>query len=280
MTYKTILVHLDGTSRCAERVALASSLALDFDAHLVGVYVTPWPFPPGGLVVHPTREMIERLQAMEQRQAEEVSDLFSERTRAAGLQTAEVRSAKGDTVAALALHARYADLLIMGQTEPDAARDVASMVDYPDETVLAASRPVLIIPFAGNFPRLGQHILVAWDASQQAARSVRGALPLLKRAKRVTVLVVNPDRRADGHGEVPGADIALYLARHGVNAEAREEHVREIDVGNWLLSRSFDLSTDMIVMGAYGHSPMRERLFGGVTRSLLSQMTVPVLMEH
>ena len=59
MTYKTILVHLDGTSRCAERVALASSLALDFDAHLVGVYVTPWPFPPGGLVVHPTREMIE-----------------------------------------------------------------------------------------------------------------------------------------------------------------------------------------------------------------------------
>ena len=137
MTYKTILVHLDSTSRCAERVALASTLALEFNAHLVGVYVTPWPFPPGGLVVHPTREMIERLQVMEQRQAEEVTDLFSERTRAAGLQTAEVRRAKGGTVAALALHARYADLLIMGQTDPAAARDVASMVDFADETVLA-----------------------------------------------------------------------------------------------------------------------------------------------
>ena len=279
MTYKTILVHLDGTTRCSERVAIASRLALDFDAHLVGVYVTPWPFPPGGLVVHPTEEMIERLQVMERRQAEDVSDLFSERTRAAGLQAAEVRRAEGDTVAALALHARYADLLIMGQADPDAARDVTSMIDFPDATVLAASRPALIIPYAGSFPRLGQHILVAWDASQQAARSVSGALPLLKRAKRVTILVVNPDR-AGGHGEVPGADIALYLARHGINAEAREEHVRDIDVGNWLLSRSFDLSTDMIVMGAYGHSPVRERLFGGVTRSLLSQMTVPVLMEH
>jgi nucleotide-binding universal stress UspA family protein len=102
---------------------------------------------------------------------------------------------------------------------------------------------------------------------------------MLKRAKRVTVLVVNPGA-SSRHGEVPGADISLYLARHGVKVEAREDHVSEIDVANWLVSRSFDLRADLIVMGGYGHSLTRERLFGGVTRSLLGQMTVPVLMQH
>ena len=280
MAYKTIVVHLDSGNRCAERLDVASRLALDFGAHLVGLYVTESPFPPGPLITRPGAEFIECLQARQRRQAQQVSDLFSERTMRAGLHGTEIRRADGDVVAALALHARYADLLVIGQTDPDAAGEAPfTPPDLPDETVLATPRPVLVVPYAGTFPRLGEHVLVAWDASRQAARSLSAALPLLEKARRVTVLVVNPDQSGN-HGAAPGADVSVYLARHGVRVTARADEIVGIDVGNWLLSRSFDLQADLIVMGAYGHSLARERLFGGVTRSLLGQMTVPVLMEH
>ena len=105
------------------------------------------------------------------------------------------------------------------------------------------------------------------------------ALPFLRRAAKVSVLAVNPDKTG-GHGERPGADIALFLARHGVKVEATESHSGEVDVGAWLLSRAFDLEADLIVMGGYAHARLRQLAFGGTTHTILGEMTVPVLMSH
>jgi nucleotide-binding universal stress UspA family protein len=279
MDYKTILVHVDGSAQCRSRVDIGARLAHDFGAHLVGVHVTE----PRGLPIVPPyaasgAELVEQWHAGQRRQAQQAAELFRERASRSELKGTEMRLAHGDPVDVLALHALYADLVVMGQVDPDEAGGTARR-DLPDRTVLAIARPVLFLPYAATDERLGEHVLVAWDASRQAARSVGAALPLLRKARRVTVLVVNPGD-PDGHGEVPGADVALFLARHGVEVEARCDRVSKLDVANWLLSQAFEMRADMIVMGAYRHSLVRERVFGGVTRSMLEQMTVPVLMEH
>jgi nucleotide-binding universal stress UspA family protein len=146
------------------------------------------------------------------------------------------------------------------------------------DLVLSVGRPVLFVPYAGRFPATGKRVLVAWNASREAARAVSDALPLLARAESFEVVAFEP--RPGDHGEVPGADIALYLARHGVKATAARQSAPEIDIGAQILSRAADTGADLIVMGGYGHSRLRELVLGGVTRSMLEAMTVPVLMSH
>ena len=145
---------------------------------------------------------------------------------------------------------------------------------------MASGRPLLMVPFAGDFPVLGQDVLVGWNASAEAARAVNDALPILQRARKVTVLSVNPRRGIRGDGDVPAADIALHLARHGIRAEAAHTVVTDIGEGDALLSYAADIGADLLVTGMYGHSRLREMVFGGVTRSLLAEMTVPVFMAH
>ena len=143
--------------------------------------------------------------------------------------------------------------------------------------MLAAGRPVLILPSAGSFPTIGKRILIAWSLSREATRAVTDADPLLRLADTVHVMAV---MRRDEHGDVPGADIGLYLARHGVRVQVKSDQGAEIDVGNELLSRAADLDADLIVMGGYGHSRLKEWVLGGATRTILASMTAPVLMSH
>jgi nucleotide-binding universal stress UspA family protein len=146
--------------------------------------------------------------------------------------------------------------------------------------MLASGRPVLAIPYAGQFEQIGERVLVAWNASREATRAVNDALPLLMGAKAVTILAVNPKHGIEGHGDVPAADIALHLARHGVKAEAAHTIAKDISEGDALLSYAADLGADLIVAGGYGHSRAREMVFGGATRTLLQEMTVPMLLSH
>jgi nucleotide-binding universal stress UspA family protein len=136
------------------------------------------------------------------------------------------------------------------------------------------------VPYAGQFERVGERVLVAWNASRESTRAINDALPLLKNAAMVTVLAVNPKHGIEGHGDVPAADIALHLARHGVKAEAAHTIAKDISEGDALLSYAADLGVDLIVSGGYGHSRAREMVFGGVTRTLLQEMTVPMLLSH
>ena len=146
--------------------------------------------------------------------------------------------------------------------------------------VLSSGRPTLVVPYIGPTRTLAQSVTVAWDAGREAARAVNDALPFLERAQAVTVMVVNPRPGIGSHGEEPGADIALHLARHGIKVEAQHLEVRDMSVADAILSRAADQSIDLLVMGAYGHSRFREWVLGGATRQIFAQMTVPVLMSH
>ena len=189
----------------------------------------------------------------------------------------EWRLAEGDPAEVGVLNAHYADVAITGQIDPGKPPP-GGWARLPEQLALASGRPALIVPYAGRFETAGRRVLVAWSRTRESARALNDALPILERASQVTVLSVNP--RPGEAGELPGADISLHLARHGVKAEAASTVADDIDVGNTLLSRAADLGADLIVMGCYGHSRMRELILGGTTREVLRHMTVPVLMSH
>ena len=276
MSYKTILVHIDADKRCAVRVEAALNLAKQYDAHVVALYALEQVVLPSYLMIQIGAEILE---AQKKAAAEEMARAeaeFTSRASTAGLGSIEWRTAIHDPIDAMVLHARYADLVVIGQSEVADALDIAT--GLPARVVLAAGRPALILPNIGNFPTIGKRILVAWDASREATRAVTDAIPLLKRADKVNVMAVDPKSGKQGH--IAGADIGLYLARHGVHVEVSTDPGAEIDVGNELLSRASDLSADLIVMGCYGHSRLKEWVLGGATRTLLESMTAPVLMSH
>ncbi len=276
MSYKTILVHIDSGKRCPARVEVAIRLAQQHDAHLVALHAIA-PFePPGYVMAEMGPAIIEAQRAVAAKELARTEAEFNKKVSAAGLRNAEWRSAVDDLVDAVTLHARYADLVVIGQTE--ASDDSHVPTDFPERLVLAAGRPVLILPTVGKFATIGKRILIAWNPSREATRAVTDAIPLLQRADNVHVMAVNP--KAGEHGSVPGADIGLYLARHGVRVDVKTDHGAEIDVGNELLSRAADLDADLIVMGGYGHSRLKEWVLGGATRTILASMTAPVLMSH
>ena len=189
----------------------------------------------------------------------------------------EWRTAEGVLPTTVGLHARYADLCVVGQPNAYEPQDADGVTVA---AVMTSGRPVLAVPFAGEFPTIGERVLVAWNASREAARALNDALPLLMGAKQVTVLAINPHRGIGGDGDVPAADIALHLARHGLKAEATHTVTKDISDGEALLSYAADIGADLIVAGAYGHSRARELVFGGVTRTLIAEMTAPVLLSH
>ena len=285
MAFKDILVHLDNGPRSAIRLDIAAGLARRSGAQLTGVYVVDIPsaeFFYGAampLAAGGAERVVDQIRAEAMAAAEPVEAAFRELLRREGLEGGW-RLVEGNLPATVALHARYADLTVLGQSNPYEHRDGLGHDAVAVATVMTSGRPVLAVPFAGDFPTLGQRVLVAWNASREAARAVNDALPLLREAAAVTVLAVNPRHGINGHGDVPAADIALHLARHGVRAEAAHTVATDIPDGEALLSYAADIGADLIVCGAYGHSRARELVFGGVTRTLLAEMTAPVFLSH
>ncbi|MEO5784147.1 MAG: universal stress protein [Casimicrobiaceae bacterium] len=147
--------------------------------------------------------------------------------------------------------------------------------------MLSSGRPLLIVPMIGAQPVLGDNVLVAWDGGREAARAVADALPLLQRAKRVTVIVVDADGGLRSRGPAAESPLVAWHHRHDVNAEVHRYDAPDIPIGEWLLSRAADGGSDLVVMGGYGYTRrVRELVLGGVTRTMLQSMTVPVLMSH
>lgn len=278
MALKDILVHVDNGKTCKHRIELAINMALAHDAHLTGLFVVARPQVPPFVQAYIGNDILETQYKALLAQAAEREKEFRTLCDRSGVKY-EWRSVEGDVNEEVVVQARYADLTIIGQVNPE-EEATAGGEDLPDRLVLMAGRPVLVIPYVGNFAKLGERILVAWDASRLATRAVNDAMSVLTKAKKVEVLAVNPKGGDGGHGEVVGADICLHLARHGVKAEAQHVVADDMDAGNMLLSRAADEGIDLIVMGAYGHRRLRELVLGGVTRHMLTHMTVPVLMSH
>lgn len=280
MSYKTILVHVDESRHLASRVDLAIRIAMSEKAHLVGAAMTGVShFVEFSETSAADPAMQPYFDSLRER-ANRALENFDALVQRAGVMSGERRLVDDDAADGIALQARYCDLVVVGQddlNEPSPALTAG----FPEYVTMSGGSPTLVVPYAGTFDKLGERILIAWNASSQAMHAVRGALPLLRRAKNVDVVIYNAASRKDVYGDEPGADIALYLARHGVKVNVMQEEIGgEIDVGNALLSQSAERGADMLVMGCYGHSRFREMLLGGATRVVLESMTLPVLMAH
>lgn len=282
MSYKTILVHVDKSAHVSERIRIAATIAHDESAHLIGAAATGVSryFYQAGMVgsgIAYSSHLEAHIDVL-RAQGKQALQAFEQTARVADVRSFETRLVDDEAGAGISLQARYSDLAVLGQADLN-DQAAATMPDFPEYVVLSSGRPVLIVPYAGQFDTVGKRVLVAWDASISATRAVTASLPLLRRADTVEVVVFNPDEQGDAHGEQPGADIALYLARHDVKVNVVRQNSK-IDIGNSLLSMTNDLNSDLMVMGGYGHSRFREILLGGVTRTVLASMTVPVLMAH
>lgn len=277
MSYKTILLHVNDERRVRGLVNVAAPLARQNEAHVVGVYVLP-PVPTYG-ATSTGASMIKSAMAEFRKEADRVHAAFEEACKGHPI-VAEWRLVdpkSGGVAEAVMDHGRAADLIIASQRDPKF--DFSALLDVPERLVIESGRPVLVVPHIGSKGDIGQRITIAWNGRRESARAAFDAMPLLKTAKNVRIVWVNPQREGAGAGDLPTAEIASTLARHGVKCEATTTVAPDLGVGDALLS-GFDDGTDLLVMGAYGHSRLREFVFGGATRHILQHMTIPVLLSH
>lgn len=273
MTYVDMLVHLDATNESATRLDLAARLARQHGARLIGLWTAEVPALGSGFGLPSKPELSGAVR--DAMAAGETA--FMARMDADEIES-EWRTAVGNVEETVTLHGRYVDLLIVGQRNPDTYPPGGANIAA--HAVLAAGRPVLVVPYVGRFDTFGDDVTIAWNGTPYAARAVADAMPILKKAQKVTVLTINSDAELVGGGIIPASDLALHLTRHGVKAEAAQTVATEVSTADSLLNRSFDSGSDLLVAGAYGHSRMRELILGGTTRALLDHMTLPVLMSH
>jgi nucleotide-binding universal stress UspA family protein len=276
MSYKTILVHCDASKSVSKRLDVAAELAQRFSARLVGLHVRrPFETPvffDGGFAMDDFFKIYEAGVKADEAAA---SAAFEKAVKGRHLMT-EWRTADGFVDGEVSVQSRYADLVVVGQAEPE---QTATPSDLPESVALATGRPVLVVPYIGAKPP-GKVVLLCWNASREAARAATDALPFLKAAEKVVLLAINPEASAAGHGAEPGTDAAAWLSRHGVKVSVQRDVAPDADVGSVILSRAADHDADLVVMGIYGHSRMREMVLGGASRTLLGSMTVPVFMAH
>ncbi len=268
---RDIVVHADDTQAGTARLAFAARLARSWDAHLVAVHVQPSSQLPSRITARVGEQVMEILRAQMAETTARVAQKIATVGRAEGL-TVEYRFVEGIPDERLIAHARHGDLTVVGQPDNE-----AEGADIVEALLFGSGRPLLIVPKVGTYTSEFKHVLVAWNATREAARAVGDALPVLRRAAKVTVLSADPQGTAH---RIPGADIAAHLARHGIAATASATFAGDLAVGDALLNRAADLGADLLVMGGYGRSRTREAIFGGATRHILDHMTLPVFMSH
>lgn len=255
----------------------AVSMGEAFGAHVLGVAVSYEPVIPGTVMGGIPPEIIESQRAESNKKARAAIARFEQAAKRAGIsmETRTISASISGAADQIGRIGRRFDLIVVGQPgRKDSLPD-----EVVDEGVLFESgRPVIFVPFIQKGGMKLDRIMVCWDGSRAATRAIADAIPLLKKAKQVEVVIISdkPNKR----DEVPGADLGQHLARHGLKVDVKRITSPDIDVPSTILSYAADSSADMIVMGGYGHSRLREFVLGGATRGLLESMTVPVLMSH
>ena len=273
---KDIVVNL-GVDVSRDRTAeYAVSLARAFDAHVTGIGFAYDVFVPGSIFGSIPVELASAERAKNEKAARAAIAAFEEVARGARVSAAShvLSISLVDSADNFGKLARRFDLAVVGQAEPDkTARNLII-----EAALFESGRPILVVPYIQREGLELDCVMVCWDGSRSAARAVADALPFLVRAEAVeVVLVASEPGKSD---EIPGADIAHHLARHGLKVELKRIVSVDVDVTNTILSHAADIGCDLLVMGGYGHSRLREFVLGGVTRGILKSMTVPTLMSH
>lgn len=286
--YRNVIVHVSDSERSAQVLSCAAAVAQAQGAKLSAVHaVAPL---RSGAFLSPESAMIaaQFTEDAERQRVERAHDRVREAARASGLEI-DFQSPGGDPVEAMSARSRVADLAVVGQPASDDSHGPSRR--FATQLLVGAGCPVLFVPAAGSVARCGTRVLLAWSATRESARALRDALPLLRQAAAVEVLRFGV--REPGSGE-PLDDVAEHLRAHGVAATWSVKPVRQVSFGErmlaptvvdasiaeLLLSHAADADADLIVMGGYGHTRAYELVLGGVTRTLLDAMTVPVLMSH
>ena len=270
---KSILVHIDASPRSAERLGIAHRLAREQGAQLTALYgvlptmlASPWA-AAGGL-----SEAMPLLAEVDDEQRQRARVLFDLANTAGDIVWAEagVEALQGS----LFESALYADLLVLGQGDPQDMQAGALPPDMVPSLLADSGKPALVIPYVGHFERIGQQVLLAWKPTRESAAAATAALPWLRSAAQVHL--VGPAEHAGGDT----AALQAWLKQQGVGASLQVHQVGEEQVGDALLSLAADVGADLLVMGCYGHSRARELVLGGASRTVLRSMTLPVLMAH
>jgi len=270
---RDIVVQIDEGHAAPGLLAYAAGFARMTGARLAAVLTQTPPRLPGSVRI----EIGDILLAAWRKHAAETAKAAVARIAVAGIAEGieiECRVVEGYPEETLMTHARHADLTILGQAAGEGADARTRTIEA---LLFGSGRPILLVPAAGTYEAKLGHVLCAWNGSREAARAVADAMPLLRAAEHVTALSADPPGAAT---RLPGADIALHLARHGVKASSSATYAGDLTVGDAILNRAADLGADLLVMGGYGHSRTREAIFGGATRHVLDHMTLPVLMSH
>ena len=283
MSYRTILVHLNDSRRAGRLLSYSVALACAFEARLTGLHVfpalrleSPIPLPVGNDVLGGLRWSIDE-------EGQHIKSLFEEMTaneRFIG-EWRSIRSERVDPAKIVAARARAADLVVTSKADP--AWDLSFLLDFPERLAVESGRPVLVIPDDSAVAALPERIVIAWNASREATRALFDALPLLKRARSVQLLTIDEyDHVGESvlHREelLPASAIAETLRCHGIRASIREVKAGKTSTGELLCAQATE--ADLLVMGAYGHARLHEFVFGGTTRHVLRNMTIPVLFSH
>jgi nucleotide-binding universal stress UspA family protein len=276
MTIKDLLVNITINIREDATLDYVCSFARMFEARATGVAFAYEVVPVAMLLDDVPPLWIEDLRKEAEQVAKAAVDRFQDAARRAGI-AADARWVSApfsETAEQFGRLGRRFDLTVVRQAEPDSGTPAPLIIEA---ALFETGRPTLVVPYIQKGPIKLDRILVCWDGSRSAARAANDAIPLLRRAKSIEVVIVAEHGKSD---EMPGADIAQHLARHDLEVEVRQIVSPEAKPAAVILSHAADCSADLLVMGGFGHSRLRELVLGGVTRTLLESMTVPVLMSH
>jgi nucleotide-binding universal stress UspA family protein len=283
VSFKTMLVLLDESEDSSVRLDTACSMAEHHGAHMTAL----------ALSLHAASYMAAGIDGGAAAAAIDAGLMEESRKQAQSIATAgqksiDARGVLGDARwasherfglrEAVALQGRHSDLVIAGQPLENLSLGLREAA--LEGALFSSGRPVLVAPANWQGPVKMRRVVVAWDGSKEAARAIGDAAPIIERAEKVVVVVVDPEPDYQGLGEDPGADIATVLARHCSNVELDRVPSSGVSIAQAVLNRTTDAAGDLIVMGGYSHSPLRESVFGGATREIIRQTTIPLFMSH
>jgi nucleotide-binding universal stress UspA family protein len=280
MSQKTILAYLPSSRRAAHVLDAANRAAAQLAAHVIGLHVTAT-FPPyGDLEAVLPEETRARIREPGEQEAQAVHAIFHRamETNAASFEWRHYSADYSEVVDRVVMEARGADLVICGNRDPDDRFN--TWLDIPDRVMLESGRPVLFLPLSSVPGAFGTRALIAWNNSREAARAAFDALPLLAEGASVTLVSINPQARGASADFASGRHILELLKRRGFAAQEESISLKDSSVGEYLIKRLGTGGYDLLVMGCYGRSRLREMLLGGVTREILHDVQTLTLMSH
>jgi nucleotide-binding universal stress UspA family protein len=274
---KDLVVNLTGGHPQNFAADYAISLAQAFEAHLVGIGFIYEPIVPGSVLGGVPTDLIEIQREENSKTAKEAIARFEERARASNL-VPESRLIDASIAGAADLFGRIArrfDVAVAGQARREQGASEELLIEG---ALFGSGRPVIVVPVTQTAPVKLDRVMLCWDGSRPAARAIADAIPFMTRAHAVEIVVVIGER--DKSGEITGANMKRHLARHGIDVEIKRIAAGGADAQSTIVKHATESGADFLVMGGYGHSRLREFILGGVTRSILRAMPVPVLMSH